>query len=1183
MNYTNCINCFAQLNGSAVCPRCGFDHGAYVPQPHHLRPGTVLCGRYVIGRAMGQGGFGITYAGFDPNMNRRVAIKEFYPNGVASRDASRTDVVTCTGTGDIAENFRLGVDKCVQEARSLAQLDDIPGVVRGLDQFQANNTAYIIMEFVEGVTLREYLRQRLPQKPDFREAVELLAPIGKVLQRVHERGYVHRDVSPDNIMINTEGEPKLLDFGAVKMVVSDDGGQTEHPIVKRGFSPIEMYSTEGKIGPWSDVYSYCATLYYMVTGSKADEPTNRINNDTLGGKLANAVTPEQMRVLEKGMALQQQNRYQNMSELLEACKEASNVTTRLPLLTSCINCFEKIKSSAVCPHCGFDQSKYVPKDHHLPPRTVLQSRYIVGRVMGQAGIWITYAGFDTVLNRKVSVKEYFPYGIASRDARQPLKVSCNAAEQAQRRYDEGKRNCINEARALEKLNDIPGLVQTLSFQENNTAYIIMELVEGVTLRDHLSRLPQKPNFRQAVKLLAPIGNALQKMHERGYVHRDVSPDNIIISPKGELKLLGFRAVDSTLTPYGNATVNIVKCGFSPFEMYSNVGKIGPWSDVYSYCATLYYMITGSKADEPTERVANDTIGARLETIVSSAQKDVLEKGLALKPQCRYQKMSELLDALQAARTTQFHLLVKFQNLIQVKRKKRIKAFVKGRVLNTGGEKKYGSTSLKKLLPVFIAAAAVLCILLGVVISKLLSQTSDIPSTTENIKSHNSVNVGDYVEFGAYEQDNDTSNGKETIEWLVLAKEDGKALLISRCGLDCQQYNTEDAVVTWKTCTLRTWLNGTFMNSAFTIADQGLIATTTVSADANPIYNTYSGNDTNDKIFLLSINETNKYFNSNDERKCQPTAYAKEHVAWTNDAGCCWWWLRSCGSSSLSAALVFSSGDVGSGGTSVSCTYVAVRPALWINIADASIEPIPETAPPTTEPPSETNVTSTTEFPSDTTTLSTTESPSTDSYKDIDTASVGDFVVFGAYEQDNNTENGAEPIVWRVLGESSGFKILISEKILECMPYNETDTAVTWETCTLRKWLNTTFFDKAFSEKEKIKMGYKNNSDGNNEKEFFEYVSGLTNAECEMYLPKASDRQAVFTEYARAQLESGVHQVYLNGWWLRQNSAPIDDSVGDEENITNVVCPVDGSGNMSNIICCVTIDHFGVRPVIYVGE
>ena len=133
MYYTNCINCFTRLNGSAVCPRCGFDHRAYVPQPHQLRPGTVLQGRYVVGRAMGQGGFGITYAGFDPNMDRRVAVKEFYPNGIAWRDASQTDVVTCTGTGNIAGNFRLGVQKCINEARSLAQLDDISGVVRGLD------------------------------------------------------------------------------------------------------------------------------------------------------------------------------------------------------------------------------------------------------------------------------------------------------------------------------------------------------------------------------------------------------------------------------------------------------------------------------------------------------------------------------------------------------------------------------------------------------------------------------------------------------------------------------------------------------------------------------------------------------------------------------------------------------------------------------------------------------------------------------------------------------------------------------------------------------------------------------------------------------------------------------------------------------------------------------------------
>ena len=645
---TNCINCFAQLNGSAVCPRCGFDHGAYVPQPHHLRPGTVLQGRYVVGRAMGQGGFGITYAGFDPNMDRRVAIKEFYPNGVASRDASRTDVVTCTGTGDIAENFRLGVDKCVQEARSLAQLDDIPGVVRGLDQFQMNNTAYIIMEFVQGVTLREYLRQRLPHKPDFREAVELLAPIGKALQRVHERGFVHRDVSPDNIMINTEGEPKLLDFGAVKMVVSDDGGQTEHPIVKRGFSPIEMYSTDGRIGPWSDVYAYCATLYFILVGSSADEPANRIYRDTLGGKLANVVSPAQSSVLEKGMALSPQNRYQKMAELL-------------PALAAC-------------------------KADRKPMRE------------------------------------------------QPERTPAPEAER---------------------------IKQPTPVQDPAKTVLINSGTESPAAPARTMKAPPREPVQESEALPQRVPATEQKT--------------------------------------------------SPLPTPSRPAP------------------TGKAPAQPP-----------------------------------------------------------------------------------------AASKKKKKAPVFaavIAAVVVLSIIIGVVVSRLQPLAS--------------ASVGDYVKFGSYEQDNDTTNGKEDIEWLVLAKENGKALLISRYGLDCQPYNTEYTSVTWETCTLRTWLNDTFLNDAFSADEQSKIPYSTVTADGNPKFDTDPGNDTTDKIFLLSITEAERYFSSDEARKCQPTKYAKGQGVWTNDNGCCWWWLRSPGNYSYSAAIVLHGGSDSSNGNFVH--VVAVRPALWINL------------------------------------------------------------------------------------------------------------------------------------------------------------------------------------------------------------------------------------------------------------
>ncbi len=196
-------------------------------------------------------------------------------------------------------------------------------------------------------------------------------------------------------------------------------------------------------------------------------------------------------------------------------------------------------------------------------------------------------------------------------------------------------------------------------------------------------------------------------------------------------------------------------------------------------------------------------------------------------------------------------------------------------------------------------------------------------------------VGDTYTFGAYEQDNDTSNGKEDIEWRVLAKEEGRILVISEYALDCQQYNTEGTDVTWETCSLRKWLNETFLKEAFSAEEQKMIPETKVTADKNPSYSTDPGNDTTDKVFLLSISEAEKYFSDDEDRKCVPTAYAIDRGAITSSnftkggKATCRWWLRSPGFDSYYAAGVYGNGDINYYGDYVDDNHNCVRPALWI--------------------------------------------------------------------------------------------------------------------------------------------------------------------------------------------------------------------------------------------------------------
>ena len=201
------------------------------------------------------------------------------------------------------------------------------------------------------------------------------------------------------------------------------------------------------------------------------------------------------------------------------------------------------------------------------------------------------------------------------------------------------------------------------------------------------------------------------------------------------------------------------------------------------------------------------------------------------------------------------------------------------------------------------------------------------------KQLENVKAGDYIKFGAYEQDNNISNGKEIVEWIVLEVRDGKALVVSKYALDCKQYNTSYRVVTWSSCSLCKWLNNDFINAAFTANEKAVISTVTVSADENPVYTTDPGKTTQDQVFLLSITEVYKYFSSDSARQCEPTDYAVANGERVNAGNSnCLWWLRSPGFDQGNAAAVDYDGNVVEYGSRVDTVNVAVRPALWIDLS-----------------------------------------------------------------------------------------------------------------------------------------------------------------------------------------------------------------------------------------------------------
>jgi serine/threonine protein kinase len=312
-----CINCMREKADNGVCPFCGFDEAQYEPSPHHLPPKNILSGKYLIGRVLGEGGFGITYLGWDLNLDLKLAIKEYYPTGYVTRTGTSTNTVT-PYRGEKTEFFTTGRARFINEAKTLAKFYALPGIVSVRDFFLENGTAYIVMEFVEGETLKQRL-SRVGGKMAPSEVFDLMRPLLRSLAQMHASGLIHRDISPDNIMITPENNVKLIDFGAARDYL-DSGNRSLSVMLKPGYAPEEQYFARGQQGPWTDIYALCATIYRAITGITPPESVERLRHDELKApsELGVPLLPAQEAALLRGLAVSQEDRWQTVIALYDA-------------------------------------------------------------------------------------------------------------------------------------------------------------------------------------------------------------------------------------------------------------------------------------------------------------------------------------------------------------------------------------------------------------------------------------------------------------------------------------------------------------------------------------------------------------------------------------------------------------------------------------------------------------------------------------------------------------------------------------------------------------------------------------------------------------------------------------------------------------------------------------------------
>lgn len=694
-----------------------------------LRKGTRLIGRYTIEKVLGQGGFGITYLGMDELHKKKVAIKEFFPQGIVTRNIEYEDTVTVTLVGE-KENYDKGKERFLKEAQTMAMFSKDKGIVKALDFFEINNTAYIVMEYLEGVTLKQYLREN--KRIAAEDLVELLVPLIEALDEIHSQGLIHRDISPDNIMVLPDGRIKLMDFGAARDY-TEFGEKSLSIVLKPGYAPPEQYQTHGVQGPWTDIYALCATMYKCITGENPPDAIDRLVDDHL--KKISAfripVLPQIEEAIIKGMSVAAKDRYQNVGDFCEDLYGGYEENSE--------------------PEAEESQSQ-------VEPETAEQS----------------------VEDKADMLKDEVP----------------------QEKYSTTEAVLENENLISEELSENAGLTS----EENETEDVI-----------------ETETNNAGNKVLEQI---LEK--EKISITSEVAKEELV-----------------------------------------------------------------NRKKSPEKKVSDNVVVLRILLVISLFATSIMGMLIVL-----------------ALDNNSRKLLI--WSILKIERFEVI-TFA-GKLYIMGIDWYFG-------IPYYIVAiGTLLCLMADFIIIKKISQKKD--------KSPE-YKVGETIEFGNYPQDKDGT--EKPIEWIVMKNEGNQVLLLSKYVLDVKPYNEEWEGVTWQTSDIRQWLNNEFYTTAFNKSEKAKIQTSLIKNEDNSEYGTSGGNDTEDKVFLLSEKEAETLFSNADERIAKATGYAEKSGVCVTEKKEAMWWLRSPGNYGNYAAEVSNYGWINEYGNHVDSSGYGVRPALYLNV------------------------------------------------------------------------------------------------------------------------------------------------------------------------------------------------------------------------------------------------------------
>ena len=686
---------------------------------HCLRKGTRLIGRYIIEGVLGQGGFGITYLGIDELHEKKVAIKEFFPQGIVTRNIEYEDTVTVTFVGE-KDNYEKGKERFLKEARTMAKFSKDEGIVKALDFFEINNTAYIVMEYLEGITLKQYLRENQRIAPE--DLIELLVPLIESLDEIHSQGMIHRDISPDNIMVLPDGRIKLMDFGAARDY-TEFGEKSLSIVLKPGYAPPEQYQTHGVQGPWTDIYALCATMYKCITGENPPDAIERVMDDHLKkiSAFGIPVLPQIEEAIIKGMSVAANDRYQNVGDFCEDL------------------------------YGGYEENSEPEAEE------------------SQAEPVVAEANVET-------------------------KMDMLTEETPQSKYPTTEAVQEREKLISKELSENAGLTS-----EENVAKAGIETDKN----DAGNKVPEQSPEKEKVSI-TPEKEGIPDNRDKEETKKVQKKNDYFPLIIGILILLGIAG---------------------SFAYNKSVSKKGTSTKVES-----------SSQEKDKESKHKERTTAKPETFSQEEDKESEHKE---------------------------------------------------------------------------------------------ETTTKVESSSQKEDKNSDYKIGETIEFGNYPQEEDGT--EKPIEWIVMKKEGNQVLLLSKYVLDAKPYNEELEAVTWETSDIRQWLNNEFYTTAFNKTEKAKIQTSLIKNEDNSEYGTSGGNDTEDKVFLLSEKEAETLFSNWEERIAKATEYAQKSGVCVDEKKRSVWQLRTPADESDGAAAVSFYGMVDTYGYVVDCRDEGMRPALYLNL------------------------------------------------------------------------------------------------------------------------------------------------------------------------------------------------------------------------------------------------------------